>query len=87
MIIAAEVKRDEQGYWTHPALVRSGCETSAELSWGSTPEPPIFPACNFLVFFLSFNYAICNSLSQSFHPFYNMITSGIFQSDTVHLYF
>ncbi|HHF8438366.1 hypothetical protein M2E47_28435, partial [Klebsiella pneumoniae] len=21
MIIAAEVKRDEQGYWTHPALV------------------------------------------------------------------
>ncbi|MBL1488462.1 replication initiation domain protein, partial [Klebsiella pneumoniae] len=25
MIIAAEVKRDEQGYWTHPALVRSGC--------------------------------------------------------------
>lgn len=27
MIIAAEVKRDEQGYWTHPALVRSGCET------------------------------------------------------------
>ncbi len=31
MIIAAEVKRDEQGYWTHPALVRSGCETSAEL--------------------------------------------------------
>ncbi|HFD7043383.1 TPA: hypothetical protein ACF3PD_005011, partial [Klebsiella pneumoniae] len=26
MIIAAEVKRDEQGYWTHPALVRSGCE-------------------------------------------------------------
>ncbi|EOV9935872.1 hypothetical protein QVL85_27970, partial [Klebsiella pneumoniae] len=24
MIIAAEVKRDEQGYWTHPALVRSG---------------------------------------------------------------
>ena len=34
MIIAAEVKRDEQGYWTHPALVRSGCETSAELSPG-----------------------------------------------------
>lgn len=33
MIIAAEVKRDEQGYWTHPALVRSGCETSAELSY------------------------------------------------------
>lgn len=22
MIIAAEVKRDEQGYWTHPALVQ-----------------------------------------------------------------
>ncbi|HBZ5574680.1 TPA: replication initiation domain protein, partial [Klebsiella pneumoniae] len=21
MIIVAEVKRDEQGYWTHPALV------------------------------------------------------------------
>ncbi|MDU0036537.1 hypothetical protein RUW64_20255 [Klebsiella pneumoniae] len=33
MIIAAEVKRDEHGYWTHPALVRSGCETSAELSY------------------------------------------------------
>jgi hypothetical protein len=33
MIIAAEVKRDEQGYWTHPALARSGCETSAELSY------------------------------------------------------
>lgn len=31
MIIAAEVKRDEQGYWTHPVLARSGCETSAEL--------------------------------------------------------
>ncbi|HHG2119640.1 TPA: hypothetical protein ACPUT3_005515, partial [Klebsiella pneumoniae] len=23
MIIAAEVKRDEQGYWTHPVLARS----------------------------------------------------------------
>ncbi len=34
MIIVAEVKRDEQGYWTHPALVRSGCETSAELVTG-----------------------------------------------------
>ncbi len=33
MIIAAEVKRDEQGYWTHPVLARSGCETSAELSY------------------------------------------------------
>lgn len=33
MIIAAEVKRDEQGYWTHPVLACSGCETSAELSY------------------------------------------------------
>ncbi|HHQ5682324.1 TPA: hypothetical protein ACSRGH_004730 [Klebsiella pneumoniae] len=33
MIIVAEVKRDEQGYWTHPVLARSGCETSAELSY------------------------------------------------------
>ena len=32
MIIAAEVKRDEQGYRTHPALARSGCETAAEFS-------------------------------------------------------
>jgi hypothetical protein len=42
MIIAAEVKRDEQGYWTHPALVRSGCETSAELSyWLRTHQTPV----------------------------------------------
>lgn len=33
MIIAAEVKRDEQGYRTHPALARSGCETPAKLSY------------------------------------------------------
>ena len=33
MIIAAEVNRDEQGYWTHPALARSGCENSAEFSY------------------------------------------------------
>lgn len=32
MIIAAEVKRDEQGYWTHPALVRSGCEFSKRVT-------------------------------------------------------
>lgn len=33
MIIATDVKRDEQGYWTHPALARSGCETPTELSY------------------------------------------------------
>ena len=33
MIIAAEVKRDEQGDWTHPALARSGCETPAEFRY------------------------------------------------------
>ena len=32
MIIATAVNRDEQGYWTHPALVRSSCETPAEFS-------------------------------------------------------
>jgi hypothetical protein len=28
-----EVKRDEQGYWTHPALIRSGCQTTPQLMW------------------------------------------------------
>lgn len=33
MIIATDVKRDVQGYWTHPALARSGCETPAEFRY------------------------------------------------------
>ncbi|MGM1324752.1 hypothetical protein ACS0TW_01565, partial [Klebsiella michiganensis] len=33
MIVATDVKRDEQGYWTHPALARSGCETPAEFRY------------------------------------------------------
>ncbi|UIN02621.1 hypothetical protein [Yersinia ruckeri] len=31
MIIPVEVERDDMGYWTHPSLARSGCETAAEL--------------------------------------------------------
>lgn len=27
MIVPVDVNRDEYGYWTHPALTRSGCET------------------------------------------------------------
>lgn len=33
MIIATDINRDEQGYWTHPALARSGCETLAEFRY------------------------------------------------------
>ena len=33
MIVPVNEERDEQGYWTHPALVRSGCETPAELRY------------------------------------------------------
>ncbi|VUT05093.1 hypothetical protein SB6413_01447 [Klebsiella pasteurii] len=33
MIIATDINRDEQGYWTHPALARSGCETPAEFRY------------------------------------------------------
>ena len=25
MIVPVDVNRDEHGYWTHPALTRSGC--------------------------------------------------------------
>ncbi len=32
MIIVAEVKRDEQGYWTHPALIRNN-ETAKISYW------------------------------------------------------
>ncbi len=27
MIVLVDAERDEHGYWTHPALIRSGCET------------------------------------------------------------
>ncbi|HFY7617999.1 hypothetical protein GW742_23790 [Citrobacter freundii] len=33
MIVPVDVNRDEHGYWTHPALTRSGCETPAELRY------------------------------------------------------
>lgn len=33
MIVPVDVSRDEHGYWTHPALTRSGCETPAELRY------------------------------------------------------
>lgn len=33
MIVPVDVNRDEHGYWTHPALARSGCETPAELNY------------------------------------------------------
>lgn len=33
MIVPVDAERDEHGYWTHPALIRSGCETPAELGY------------------------------------------------------
>ncbi|WP_404851738.1 hypothetical protein P5M00_22555 (plasmid) [Enterobacter asburiae] len=33
MIVPVDAERDEHGYWTHPALVRSDCETPAELRY------------------------------------------------------
>ncbi|ELR0484614.1 hypothetical protein R3I65_004773, partial [Salmonella enterica] len=33
MIVPVEVCRDEHGYWTHPALIRSCCETTPQLMW------------------------------------------------------
>ncbi len=33
MIVSVDVSRDEHGYWAHPALIRSGCETPAELCY------------------------------------------------------
>lgn len=33
MIVPVGINRDEHGYWTHPALTRSGCETPAELRY------------------------------------------------------
>lgn len=33
MIVPVEVCRDERGYWTHPALIRSCCETTPQLMW------------------------------------------------------
>ena len=32
MIIPVAAERDALGYWTHPSLVRSGCETTAHLT-------------------------------------------------------
>lgn len=32
MVVAAEVCRHEQGFWTHPSLIRSGYETPTEFS-------------------------------------------------------
>ncbi|HDX8941048.1 hypothetical protein GW952_30770 (plasmid) [Klebsiella michiganensis] len=31
MIVAVKAERDAQGYWMHPALMRSCCHTMAEL--------------------------------------------------------
>lgn len=33
MIVPVTAERDEQGYWSHPAYVRSGCETAVEFSY------------------------------------------------------
>ncbi|EBI1062083.1 hypothetical protein FTY95_19610 [Salmonella enterica] len=33
MIVPVEVSRDEHGYWTHPALIRSCCQTIPLLKW------------------------------------------------------
>ncbi|MEG1247612.1 MAG: hypothetical protein RR184_01215 [Citrobacter sp.] len=33
MIVPVEPCRDEHGYWTHPALIRSCCQTSPQLMW------------------------------------------------------
>ena len=33
MIVPVTAERDEQGYWSHPAYARSGCETAAEFSY------------------------------------------------------
>lgn len=33
MIVSVDAKRDERGYWTHPALARSGCETAEEFRY------------------------------------------------------
>lgn len=54
--------------------------------WGSTPEPPKFPACDFLVIFRNLNESINNALGQSFHPFRKAKISRILQTDVVHLH-
>jgi hypothetical protein len=33
MIVPVEVDRDARGYWTHPALIRSCCQTTPQLMW------------------------------------------------------
>lgn len=33
MIVPVDADRDEHGYWTHPALAHSGCETPTELRY------------------------------------------------------
>lgn len=34
MIVPVQVIRDDQGYWTHPALLEYGCTSSADfISW------------------------------------------------------
>ncbi|ENV3460329.1 hypothetical protein ACMT9R_004350 [Salmonella enterica] len=40
MIVPVDADRDEHGYWTHPALTRSGCEIPAKFNCkkGATDE-------------------------------------------------
>ncbi|HAK1684288.1 TPA: hypothetical protein H1Y82_004292 [Escherichia coli] len=33
MIVPVDAERDEHGCWSHPAYVRSGCETAVEFSY------------------------------------------------------
>lgn len=33
MIVPVDAERDERGYWTHPALFGSGCESAADFHY------------------------------------------------------
>ena len=33
MIVPVDVNRDEFGYWAHPSLIRSCCQTTPQLMW------------------------------------------------------
>lgn len=46
MIVPVDAERDEQGYWTHPALSGSGCESAADFhDWLSSQGLQCFVMC------------------------------------------